>query len=218
MSTVDPTLLETPGAVSRPDRPSVEPVSSPNDRPYRFTADDFYRMIDRDIFPDEARVGLWEGQVYEEMGKKQAHSLSWSKLNAALLPRVPPGWCLWAECSITISPDKAPLPDMVILRGVADDYDGRRPVAGDIGLVIELADSSLKIDTGAKLVAYARAGIAVYWVLNLKDNVVHVYADPVPAEGRYASTTTIGRDGSIPFVLDGVQVALIPASALLPGR
>lgn len=196
----------------------VETLSSPEERPYLFSVDEFYRMIDHDIFPDEARVGLWEGRVYEEMGKKQPHSLSWSKLNAALVPRVPPGWCLWAECSITISHDKAPLPDMVILRGASDDYHDRRPVAGDIGLIIELADSSLKIDTGAKLVAYARAGIATYWVLNLKGNVIHVYADPIPSEGRYASSTTVGRDGSVPFLLDGSLIALIAASDLLPAR
>ena len=200
------------------EQSSADTPSSPVEMPYLFNVDEFYRMIDLDFFPDEARVGLWEGRVYEEMGKKQAHSLSWSKLNTALVPRVPPGWCLWAECSITISDDKAPLPDMVILRGAADDYHDRRADARDIGLIIELADSSLKIDTGAKLVAYARAGIAVYWVFNLKNNTIHVYSDPVPSEGRYASTTTIGREGSVPFVLDGVQVAMLAASDLLPAR
>ena len=197
------------------EQPSVDAPSSPEERPYLFSVDEFYRMIDQDIFPDEARVGLWEGRVYEEMAKKHAHSFSWARLNAALLPILPPGWSLWAECSITISPDKVPLPDLIILRGDLEAHRGRRPVAGDVGLLIELADTSLKIDTGTKLRAYARAGIPAYWVVNLRDDVIHVYTDPVPSEDRYASTTIIGRDGSIPFVLDGTQVAMIPTSTIL---
>ena len=177
--------------------------------------DEFYRMIDLDIFPDDARVGLWEGRVYEEMAKKHAHSFHGPRLNAALFPILPQGWSLWAECSIAISPDKVPLPDMLILRGDLEVYRGRRPVAEDVGLLIELADTSLKIDTGTKLRAYARAGIPAYWVFNLREDVIYVYTDPIPAEDRYASMTTIGRDGSIPFILDGTQVAMIPASTIL---
>lgn len=193
----------------------VEAITSPNEMPYLFSVDDFYRMIDLDIFPDEARVGLWEGRVYEEMGKRHAHSLTWAKFNARLLPLVPVGWSLWSECSLTISPDKAPMPDLLIVRGDLDAYEDRRPVAVDVGLLIELADSSLKIDTGAKLRAYAQASIPAYWVVNLREKLIYVYTDPIPSEDRYGLMTTIGRDGSIPFVLDGTQVALIAASTLL---
>jgi Uma2 family endonuclease len=193
----------------------VEAPSSPIEMPYLFNVDEFYRMIDLDIFPDEARVGLWEGRVYEEMGKNHPHSFSWARLNATLLPMLPPGWSLWTECSIAISPDKAPMPDLLVLRGDLESYRHRRPVAGDVGLLVELADSSLKIDTGAKLKAYARAGIPAYWVFNLRDDVIYVYTDPIPSEERYGSMTTIAPDGSIPFVLDGMQVAMIPTSNVL---
>ena len=88
-------------------------------------------------------------------------------------------------------------------------------MAVDVGLLIELADSSLKIDTGAKLRAYAQASIPAYWVVNLREKLIYVYTDPIPSEDRYGLMTTIGRDGSIPFVLDGTQVALIAASTLL---
>jgi Uma2 family endonuclease len=197
------------------EQPPVEAPSSPVEMPYLFSVDEFYRMIDLDIFPDEARVGLWEGRVYEEMGKKHPHSFSWAMLNATLFPLLPTGWSLWTECSLAVSPDKAPMPDMVILRGDLEAYRYRRPVAGDVGLLIELADTSLKIDTGTKLQAYARAGIPTYWVFNLREDLIYVYAVPIPAEERYGSMTTIGRDGSVPFVLDGTQVAMIPASTIL---
>ena len=198
------------------EQSTVEPLTSPLDRPYRFTVDDFFRMIDLDFFPDEVRVGLWEGQVYEEMAKNHPHSFSLAKLNAALFPLLPAGWSLWAECTVAISPDKAPLPDMLIIRGAVEVYRGRRPDAADVVVLIEVADSSLKIDTGAKLKAYyAEAGIPIYWVVNLRDGVIHAHSDPIPPERRYASMSTIGLDGSIPLVLDGQHVAMIPASSIL---
>ena len=197
------------------ERSSVEAPSSPTELPYLFSADEFYRMIDRDIFPDHVRVGLWEGVVYEEMAKNHPHSFSWAGLNAALLPLLPAGWSLWAECTVAITRDKAPLPDLLVLRGDREAFRHRRPEATDVGLLVEVADTSLKIDTGAKLAAYAGANIPVYWVVNLKDGVIHVYSDPVAAENRYATTQIIRADGSIPLVLDGQQIALIPASSIL---
>ena len=68
------------------DEPAVEVPSSPLERPYLFSVDDFFRMIDLDLFPDDARVGLWEGQVYQEMAKKHPHSYTWAALNSALFP------------------------------------------------------------------------------------------------------------------------------------
>jgi len=193
----------------------VDIPSSPIETPYLFNVDEFYRMLDLEFFPDEARVGLWEGRVYQEMAKNHPHSFSWARLNAALFPLLPAGWSLWAECSVTISPDKAPLPDMLVLRGGLEVYRGHRPEADDVALLIEVADTSLKIDTGTKLKAYARAAIPVYWVVNLKDGLIHVYSEPIPPEERYASMLTIDLDGTIPFILDGQHVAMIPAASIL---
>jgi hypothetical protein len=53
-------------------------------------------------------------------------------------------------------------------------------------------------------------------VLNLKDNVIHIYSDPIPSEGRYASVATVKPGESFPFSLGGVPVGPIAASDLLP--
>ncbi len=183
--------------------------------PYLLTVDDFERMIQADVFEEDARVELWDGRIYRKMAKNHPHSYSWASLNATLLPLLPVGYSLWAECSVLIRPRHAPLPDLMILRGAREAFRSRRPEAADVSLLVEIADSSLKFDTGAKLAAYARGGVAAYWVLNLKDGVIHVYGDPIPAEGRYASVATIGPDGQVPFMLDGQAIALLGASDLL---
>ena len=48
-------------------------------------------------------------------------------------------------------------------------------------LVVEVADTSLALDRLRKGGLYARAGMADYWVVNLIDEVLEVYREPVRA-------------------------------------
>ena len=200
------------------ERSPVEAPSSPEVVPYLFTTDEFYRLLESEFFPREARVWLWEGRIYEKMAKTQAHAVSGNKVNITLMRALPPGWFVGGENPVTVAERKAPLPDLIVLRGEPDDYIDRRPGAADVGLVVEISLTSLKFDTGAKLSAYASVGIPAYWVVNLLDGVVLVYSDPIPSEGRYASMATIKPGESFSFTLNGVEVGPIAASDLLPAR
>jgi Uma2 family endonuclease len=200
------------------EQPPVEATPSSDEKPYLISTEEFYRMLESEVFPREARVGLWDGRIYEKMAKTQAHAVSGNKVNLALLRVLPLGWFVGGENPITVGPKRAPLPDLVVLRGEPDDYIDNRPGAGDVGLVVELSLTSLKFDTGIKLAAYASAGIPAYWVVNLVDGVVIVYSDPILSESRYASVATVKRGESFAFVLGGTQIDPIAASDLLPAR
>ena len=197
---------------------AIEATPSDDEFPYLISTDEFYRMLDGEVFPEDARLGLWDGRIYEKMSKTQAHAVASMKVNNALTRILPPGWTLSGENPITVGPKRAPLPDLIVLKGAPDDYNDHRPGAADVGLVVELSLSSLKEDTGPKLAAYASAGISAYWVLNLVDGVVLVHTDPIPVEGRYASMAAVKRGESFPFALDGIQVGPIAASDLLPAK
>jgi len=71
---------------------------------------------------------------------------------------------------------------------------------------------------GGKARIYARAGIPVYWVVNLVDRRVEVHTEPSgPAdEPSYAAVRSYAPGDDVPLVLDGAQVATIPAADLLP--
>ena len=216
-------LAQAPANLRPAVTPGEDPATAADPIPagsssYLFSTDDFYRMIDRGVFPWESRVYLWEGRIYDRMAKTRWHSVSGNKASLMLGRMLPPGWFVGGENPITVGPDKSPLPDLVALRGQPDDYLDHRPVAGEIGLVVELSLTSLEFDTGRKLAAYASAGIAAYWVVNLVDFVVHVHSDPVPAEGRLAQSATIAPGESFPFTIGGVPVGPIAASDLLPAR
>ena len=198
--------------------PIVAEATLPEGVPYRFGVADFYRMIDLDVFPRESRVGLWDGQVYEKMSKNPPHSVSGTKIVIVLLRLLPPGWFPSIENPITLAPDKAPLPDVAVIRGIPDDYCEGRPAASDVGLIVEVSDSSLRIDTKVKLAAYAKAGIPAYWVVNLAARVVQVYESPIPEEGRFDSARSFAPGTSIPLNLDGVNVGPFAVDEVLPLR
>jgi Uma2 family endonuclease len=110
------------------------------------------------------------------------------------------------------------LPDLALVRGQADDYRNQRPGPADVGLVIEVADTSLRKDLTRALEGYARAMIPVYWIINLVARRIEVYSRPVVREGVpvYESLVAYGPDDSVPLVLDGREVARIPARDILP--
>ena len=127
-------------------------------------------------------------------------------------------WHVEPGCSIEIDEDKVPEPDVAIVRGEPDDYPKRPPTAKDVGLIVEISESSLRIDQGIKKIAYASQAIPVYWIVNLVDRRIKVYFKP-SGRGKKADYRQVemfkGND-LVPLVLDETVVARIEASAILP--
>lgn len=99
--------------------------------------------------------------------------------------------------------ESEPEPDIAWVH--EQSYANRHPNPGEVLLVIEVADSSLEVDRGAKLVAYAEAGIPEYWIVNLPDRVVEVCRQP---EGRvYKSRQAIAPGGfAKPLAVSGASL------------
>jgi Uma2 family endonuclease len=104
---------------------------------------------------------------------------------------------------------------VAIVRGTRAAFRGRHPEPADIALITEVGDASLARDRGDKWVAYGRAGIPVYWIVNLRDRQVEVYTNSDPAGGyRFRVDYRPGDD--VPVVIDGREVGRIAVTDLLP--
>jgi Uma2 family endonuclease len=199
--------------------PSEAPVGPSEWTTYRMTAEEYFRAIDADVFEHNRRIELWEGQIYEKMAKKRPHTISSSKLLNALFPVLPEGWYFGFECPILIDDFTAPLPDAVVIRGRPDDYSVRgSPKGNEIGLVIEVADTSLRKNLTTTLAVYARAGLPCYWIVNLVARRVEVYTKPriVGDTSSYESSEVFEPGQDVPLVLDNQRIASIPVNDLLP--
>jgi Uma2 family endonuclease len=74
-------------------------------------------------------------------------------------------------------------------------------------LLIEVADSSLKYDREVKAIAYAKSGIADYWILDVNQRKLHVYRLPSP--DGYQSETILSEDVTIsPLAFPNCAIAL----------
>lgn len=98
------------------------------------------------------------------------------------------------------------------MRGDLDAYEDRHPGAADVVLVVEVSGSSLAIDRGLKLRAYAQACIPIYWIVNLIDGRVEVYTEP--AGDAYSRLEIFQVGDTIPLVVDGREIGLIAVSDL----
>lgn len=73
--------------------------------------------------------------------------------------------------------DVTPEPDLVVVRGVIRDFSESHPQTAH--LIVEIADTSLIYDREVNGSLYAKAGIPEYWILNLNDQQLEIYSDPV---------------------------------------
>ncbi len=188
--------------------------------PYDLTIDLFSRMVESGLIPQDRRVFLSDGRLYEKMAKTKAHGFVGAAINGSLNRRLPEGWSLWPESTIALDPTNAPLPDFAVVRSANPlDYasPARYPGPGDVGLLIEVAVTSLRDDLTTALEQYARASIPAYWVVDVPGRRILVHADPrvIDGRGEYARVETYRPGQSLPLVLDGREVARIPFDELL---
>ena len=86
-------------------------------------------------------------------------------------------------------------------------------------LVVEVAQSGLRLTRGRKAAVYARARITDYWIVNLVDRVLEVHREPArpgparPAWG-YVAIEMLGANASITPL--AAPDALVRVADLLP--
>lgn len=139
---------------------------------------------------------LIEGELINKMGKKMPH-VSAVTLLRTWLTGVFGDLFVLTEAPIDVAPEDNPTnepePDAIVLKhGLRSLAPGRNPRPEDLHLVVEVADTTLRFDRTVKARLYARAGIAEYWVLDLKRRRLIVHRDP--ERGVYASVLAFGPE------------------------
>ena len=203
-----------------PPRPKVV------DGTYRLSLEQYDRMIEVGILNEHHPVFLLHGFLVNKMPREQPHVLATQNVYEELRRVVPEGWFNVKEDPIDL-PDgpegcaSVPEPDGAIIRGSRQDYGRRRPGPDDVSLIVEVANTTLAGDRQV-LACYAFAGIPRAWIVNLRERIVEVYADPTGpeagADARYRTSSAISEGGTVPVLVEGVEVGLIAVAAILPAR
>jgi Uma2 family endonuclease len=184
---------------------------------HRLTVAQYLAMGEAGILTEDDRVELLEGWLVEKLTKHPPHASTTRRLRRLLEHAMPAGWLVLSQDPI-LTGDSAPEPDLAVARGDETTFQQRHPLSSEVALVVEVADSSLQQDRGTKKRLYARAGILVYWIVNLVDRQIEVYTDPAGpvAEPDYRQRHFYGVADTIPVLLAGVEVGSLPVQELLP--
>ena len=181
----------------------------------RFSVEQYHRMIESGAFTEDDRLELIEGWVVQQMAKGPGHEYAVGQGEELLRALVPAGWHVRNQAPITLTGSE-PEPDLAIVRGDRGAYRRRHPAASEVALVVEVSDTSLDTDR-IKGKTYGAAGIAEYWIINLVDRCVEVYAQPDPAsETGYARRTIFRANEAIALHVAGQGLGTVPVPALLP--
>ena len=182
----------------------------------RWTRHEYARLIDHGFLEDDP-VELLDGLLLVKEPQHSPHRTAVILVAKALERAFGDGWFVQTQSPIRLDDRSEPEPDVCVVRGAPRDYateHPRRPA-----LVVEVADSGLRLARGRKAAAYARAGITEYWILNLAERMLEVYREPVrPTAGRrhwaYATISGLAADAAIAPL--GAPTSMLRIADLLP--
>lgn len=152
---------------------------------YQFSVEEYHRLGEVGIFHEDDRVELLNGNIILMAPIGIRHMKAVRRLINILKKRLGDRCLVDAQNPVMIDGQSEPQPDILLLRPEADLRDSA-PLPEDVFLLVEVADSSLQYDQTDKRTAYARSGIAEYWLLNLVRNELLVWRDPAAGDYRTA--------------------------------
>jgi len=184
---------------------------------YRWTRRKYARLIARGVLDEDDPIELLDGLLLVKEPQSSPHRTAVVLVARTLERAFGEGWFIQVQSPIGLDDRSEPEPDISVVRGSPRDYTVAHPTRPD--LVVEVALSGLAIARGRKTIAYARGGIADYWIVNLMDRVLEVHREPVrpsPARRRwgYAAVEAFGPDALVTPL--AAPAARIRVADLLP--
>lgn len=145
---------------------------------HHFSIEDYHRMGEAGIFEGQ-RVELLNGKVVDMSPIKSNHAGTVKHLVRLLSGLLDESYLLSVQDPIQLGNSSESQPDLAILKFREDFYTRSHPKPEDVLLLIEVADSSLEKDRTVKLPLYASAGIPEVWIVNLPEQQIERYREPV---------------------------------------
>ena len=143
-------------------------------------------MTEVGILPEESGWEIIDGYLIDKMSIGSKHAGTVKRLNRKLSLIIEDRAIVSIQDPIYINEYNEPEPDIALLNLREDFYVESHPTANEVLLVIEVSDSTLEYDRNIKKTLYAEAGIAEFWLVNLKENTVERYSSP--KNGSYRLT------------------------------
>lgn len=156
-------------------------------QPVRFTAVEFFNMVDAGGF-EERHFELVEGEIVELPPPGPQHGRLQMRIGTLLSSAVSGDPSIWVsgEVAILLNEDSVCACDVAVVQG-SDEARSLQPE--QIIVAVEVSVSTIGYDLTRKAHNYARAGVAVLWVVDPTAAIVHVFRQP--KDGTYLERTIV---------------------------
>jgi Uma2 family endonuclease len=166
------------------------------------TVAEYNAMGEAGILDPDERVELVDGLLIVPPPPQGAPHVSiilrlYHHFNARFGKRV----LITSQMPVIVSERSEPEPDFALVGWRDDFYASAIPTNADAVAIVEVSDTTLRMDRGRKRTVYARAGIPEYWIVNVRAKQIEIHRDP---QGDAYAETHIAKPG------DSVAFAAFP--------
>jgi Uma2 family endonuclease len=170
-----------------------------------FSVAELDAMFDANILSRDEKIELIDGEIIEMNSQMMLHGVLKMRILKSVLLQLSDGFDVSNELTVQLSKNALVDPDVLITSKLNAE---RRYVRSDeLLLAIEVADTSLTYDLGAKAMQYACAGIAELWVININGGETVVHREP--SLSGYTSIVKVPfSDKLVPLVDPGVTIVV----------
>ena len=181
--------------------------------PWRWSVAQFERAMALGLFPEDVRLELLEGELYEQPMENPPHAYTTDVIYDLLARSLDLSTCfLRNQHALPLSTTSTPIPDIAVIAGQRRDFLQSHPKPEQVLLLIEVSGATLFQDRNTKAEIYAEAGIQEYWIVNLSQRRLEVFRDPSGTEwGTHLKVTE--QQSIVPLCAHSVSIAI---AALLP--
>ena len=171
---------------------------------YRWTIEKYEKLPDAGLFVRGEHVELLNGDIIPLARPSYRDSMAVARLSKFFILKLDDRSFVSPRNPFVLDEHSAPHPDICLLHP-ACEYARRLARPYEVFLAIEVSDRTLRYDREDKRPAYARGGVREFWIVNLEDNVLEVYRDPVGE--TYRDARTLGPDATIaPLAFPDVEL------------
>jgi Uma2 family endonuclease len=173
----------------------------------RISVDRYQQMVAAGVLTPSDRVELIEGEILDMAPIGTHHASVTDRLVNRVVLSLGNAVTVRVGGPIDLGKFSEPQPDLLVIKPRADNYRYAHPKAEDVLLLIEISDTSLAFDQGAKRELYARFGVSEYWVVDL--NGQRVFAYLAPAGGAFQRSREYLIEETIsPLAFPELKIAL----------
>ena len=189
--------------------PTVTPVAKAGPVRHLWTVSEFQRMGETRFLDPKSRLELIDGEFFEMAPIGSFHAGTVGILDRLFAKVIADAAIIHVQSPIVLGEHSEPQPDLVLLRPRSDYYLNEHPRAGDVLLLIEVSDSTVRFDRKTKVPLYARHGIPEVWlVVGPHRRHIEVYRDLQPERGGYQIRLQVREGMLAPALLPEAEIRL----------